>query len=99
MTLEGVTLSVFNFSSNSEDLSEYLIEELTIALIGMDMDVIDRNNINEVNREIYYGFTGAVDDNTAQAYGYDVGIQTVILGSFTKSSDNAYKLRIQTIDV
>jgi hypothetical protein len=98
-TSENVTVSVFNFSSDSKELSEYIIEELTIAFINAGMDVIDRNNLNEVNREIYYGFTGAVDDATAQAYGYDIGVQTVVLGSFTKSPDNTYRLRIQAIDV
>jgi hypothetical protein len=96
---EGVTISVFNFSSDSRNLSEYIIDELTIALINTGIDIIDRNNINEVNREIYYSFTGAVDDSTAQAYGHDVGVQTVVLGSFTKASDNTYRLRIQAIDV
>jgi hypothetical protein len=95
----GVTVSVFNFSSDSKSLSEYIIDELTIALINTGIDIIDRNNLDEVNREIYYGFTGAVDDSMAQAYGHDVGVQTVVLGSFTKTSDNTYRLRIQAIDV
>jgi hypothetical protein len=96
---EGVTVSVFNFSSDSITLSEYIIDELTIALINTGIDIIDRNNLNEVNREIYYGFTGAVDDSTAQAYGHDVGVQTVVLGSFTRASDNTYRFRVQAIDV
>jgi len=63
------------------------------------MDVFDRNNLDEVNREIYHGFTGAVNDDSAQSYGKDIGVQTVILGSLTKSGENVYSLRVQAIVV
>jgi hypothetical protein len=96
---DRTTISVFNFSSESRKLSEYIVDELTIALINIGLDVYDRNNLDEVNREIYYGFSGAVDDNTAQAYGHDIGVQTVVLGSITESSNNTYRLRIQAIVV
>jgi hypothetical protein len=96
---QGTSVAVFNFSADTKKLSEYIIDELTISLINFGMDVYDRNNLDEVNREIYYGFTGAVDDNTAQSYGHDVGVQMVILGSFTKTSDNTYRLRVQAIAV
>jgi TolB-like protein len=95
----GTSVAVFNFSADSKKLSDYLVDELTIALANTGMDVYDRNNLNEVNREIYYGFTGAVDDDTAQAYGHDIGVQTVVLGSITSSGNNVYRLRIQAIIV
>jgi hypothetical protein len=95
----GTSVAVFNFSSDSKKLSDYIVDELTIALANVGMNVYNRNNLDEVNREIYYGLTGAVDDNTAQAYGHDVGVQTVILGSITASSNNMYRLRIQAIEV
>jgi hypothetical protein len=95
----GTSVAVFNFSSDSKKLSDYIIDELTTALVNVGVNVYDRNNLDEVNREIYYGFTGAVDDNTAQSYGHDIGVKTVILGSITASSNNVYRLRIQAIEV
>ncbi|MDR1250307.1 MAG: hypothetical protein LBK63_13530 [Treponema sp.] len=96
---EGTSVAVFNFSSDSKKLSDYIVDELTIALANIGINVYDRNNLDEVNREIYYGFTGAVDDNTAQAYGHDVGVKTVILGSIAVASNKIYRLRIQAIEV
>lgn len=75
-------------------MSAYVVDELTIALTNTGMNVFDRNNLDEINREIYYGFTGAVNDDTAQSYGKDVGVNTVILGSITKSGDTEYSLRV-----
>jgi hypothetical protein len=95
----GTSVAVFNFTSDSEKLSVYIVDELTIALTNTGMDVFDRNNLDEVNREIYYGFTGAVNDDTAQSYGKDVGVNTVILGSIIKSGDSEYRLRVQAIIV
>ena len=95
----GTTVAVFNFSSDSEKLSEYIVNELTFALANNGMNVFDRNNLDEVNREIYHGFTGAVNDDSAQSYGHDVGVQTVILGSLTKTGDKVYSLRVQAIVV
>jgi hypothetical protein len=95
----GTSVAVFNFSSDSEKLSVYIVDELAIALANTGVNVFDRNNLDEVNREIYYGYTGAVNDDTAQSYGKDVGVQTVILGSITKSDDNEYRLRVQAIVV
>jgi hypothetical protein len=95
----GTSVAVFNFSSDSARLSDYIVDELTIALANVGMNVYDRNNLDEVNKEIYYGFSGAVNDDTAQSYGKDIGVQTVILGSMTKSDENTYRLRVQAIIV
>ena len=93
----GTSVAVFNFSASTTKLSEHIVNELTIALTNMGMNIYDRNNLDEVNREIYYGFTGAVNDDSAAKYGQDVGVQTVILGELTKSGDTEYRLRIQAI--
>jgi len=95
----GTSVAVFNFSSDSMKLSEFIIDELTIAMANTGMYVFDRNNLDEVNREVYYGFTGAVNDDTAQSYGHDTGVKTVILGSMTKAGENEYRLRVQAIVV
>jgi hypothetical protein len=96
---DGTKVAVFNFSSNSPKLTNHIIDGLTIALVNAGMDVFDRKNLDEVNKEIYYGFSGAVDDNTAQLYGHDVGVQTVVLGSFKTLGGNLYQLNIQAIAV
>ena len=58
-----------------------------------------RTYLDELNREIYFGFSGAVNEDTAQSYGKDIGAQTVILGSIAKSGENVYRLRVQAIVV
>jgi len=93
------SVAVFDFSSDSRMLSDYIADELVIALANTGMDVYDRKNLDKVNREIYYGMGDAVDENTAQMFGRDVGAQTVILGSFTKYSNTEYRLRVQAIVV
>jgi len=95
----GTSVAVFNFSSDSQRLSEYIVDELTIALATVGMNVYDRKNLDEVNREIYHGFTGAVNEDTAQFYGRDKGVPVVIIGSLIKSSDTVFRLRVQAIVV
>ena len=72
----GTSVAVFNFSADSQKLADYIVEELTVALVNTGMDVYDRNNMDEVNREIFFGMTGEVNDNTAQSYGQTVGVNT-----------------------
>jgi len=93
----NMTVAVYDFSSDSRNLSDYIIDELTIALANTGMDVYDRKYSSTVNREITRGTTDAVDPDTAQNYGRDVGAQTVILGSFTNFRGNEYRFRVQAI--
>jgi len=94
----GTRVAVFDFSSDTRKLSDYIVDELTIALTNTGMDVYDRKNLDTVNREIKYGDSDAVAENTAQQFGRDVGVQTVVLGSFMKSG-TVYKLTVKAIVV
>jgi len=93
----GTSIAVYNFSSDSRRLSEYIVDELTIALANKRDDVYDRWNLDEVNREIFFSQTDAVNEDTAAAYGENIGAQVVILGSIIKASDTEYRLRVQAI--
>ncbi|MDR1785263.1 MAG: hypothetical protein LBR23_02185 [Spirochaetaceae bacterium] len=96
--LEGASVAVFNIQSDYDSLSDYIFDELTIALSHAGADVLDRKNMDIVNLEITeFGRSGAQDMNTVQDFGNEIGAKAVIIGSFAKAGAH-YRFRIQVIE-
>jgi TolB-like protein len=90
---------VLNCTSKWPDLSDYIIEELIGYIVNeRKLTVVDRQNIENIRREMDFQLSGDVSDETAQSIGKMLGAQTIISGSIT-AIGNAYRLRVRAIAV
>jgi hypothetical protein len=88
-----------NFSSNWQELSAYVIDELNNAIVrGGALTVVDRQQLDVVRREQNFQMSGDVDDQSAQSIGKFLGAQSVLSGSFTIIG-NITRFRIRVIAV
>jgi curli biogenesis system outer membrane secretion channel CsgG len=95
----GTKLAALYFSSDSETLSEYIIEELSTNLINTKkFVVVDRKNLDQVRDELNLQMSGDVSDESAQSIGRFLGAQSIMTGSIQKIG-NLYRLRFNTIAV
>ena len=95
----GIKVVVLNFDSASERLSNYVIDEMITALVrGGKVIVVDRANLELIQREMNFQLSGEVSDSSAQAIGQKLGAQSIISGSL-EDIGNYYRMRFRTIDV
>jgi TolB-like protein len=91
----SVAVLPFSASIDNEELkgldralSEMLITDLTAL---QSIEVVERNRLDEVFKEIQLGKDGFIDPSTAATIGKGVGAKTILTGSFFAMGD---KLRI-----
>jgi TolB-like protein len=90
---------ILNVSSRHADLSTYVIEELTASLVNDGrLTVVDRQNLDIIQKEMQFQMSGEVSDESAQAIGKKLGAQTIISGSID-SLGSLFRLRIRAIEV
>jgi TolB-like protein len=95
----GQKVVVLNFSSSSEDFSEYVLGELSTELVnGRKLQVVDRRNLEAIRAEMDFQMSGEVSDESAQAIGRKLGAEYIISGSLTNTG-GIYRFRINTINV
>ncbi|MDR2519103.1 MAG: SUMF1/EgtB/PvdO family nonheme iron enzyme [Spirochaetaceae bacterium] len=95
----GIKVAVLNFTSSSERLSDYVVEELATTLVnGRRLVVVDRRDIDLIRREMHFQFSGDVSDESAQRIGVMLGAQSIISGSLVDTGVN-YRFRINVINV
>jgi TolB-like protein len=95
----GTLVVVLNFSSKHEELSTYVIEELTANLVNNGkLTVVDRQNLDTIQKEMQFQMSGEVSDESAQAIGKKLGAQTIISGSID-ALGNIFRLRVRAIEV
>ena len=96
---QGTVVAVLNFDSTSYVFSEYVIAELTEKLtIGRKVNVIDRQNLLPVSKEMNLQLSGNVSDQSAQAIGQLLGAQSIVSGSLTNMG-SFHRFRIRVIHV
>jgi len=96
---KGTKLVVLNFKSSSPQLSEYIMEELTVHFVNSGFfTVVDRSNLELLQQEMAFQLSGEVSDETAQSIGKKLGAQTIISGSVEPMGD-VFRLRIRAIAV
>jgi hypothetical protein len=61
----GTRVALVAFSSEYENLSEYIMDELTGALVNGNLEVADRRNLAYVFKELNFQMSGDVSDDTA----------------------------------
>jgi len=94
----GSRVAIVAFESENDNLSDYIMAELSGALFDRGLDVADRQNLAYVYKELNYNISGDVSDETAQSIGKILGAQMVITGSLTNLG-GSYRYRTNAIRV
>ena len=76
----GTRMAIVAFESESSNLSDFIKEELTGALVRLGIEVADRQNLGFVFQELNFNMTGYVSDENAQRIGHILGAELVITG-------------------
>ena len=94
---ERTTVVVINFQSDSERLTDYVIDELNgkIANIGK-IRPVERRLLNELRSELNFNMSGEVSDESAQNIGRMLGSRYIILGSIDFIGSQ-YRIRFRAI--
>ncbi|MDR1898983.1 MAG: hypothetical protein LBQ55_03145 [Treponema sp.] len=95
----GSKAAVLNVNSESESLADYIIEELTGALVnGRKLIITDRKNLELIREEMNFQLSGDVSDESMQAIGKMLGAEYIVSGSFTDLG-GTFRFRVRTINV
>ncbi|MHC6203850.1 tetratricopeptide repeat protein, partial [Breznakiellaceae bacterium SP9] len=96
--LPGSRVSVVAFESEHDNLSNYIMEELTGALVNRRIEVADRNNLPYVYKQLNLQPSGDVSDKAAQSIGKFLGAQLIITGQLLNIGET-YRYRINAVHV
>ena len=92
-------IGVVNMQSSSINLSNYVIDSTVMHLVNTDrFVVIERADLNSIQREHQYQISGEVSDATAISVGQQLGVQFIVTGSIMPLGDN-YSLRLKITDI
>jgi tetratricopeptide (TPR) repeat protein len=94
----GTRVVIASFSSEHENLSNYIMDELAGALTDGSLEVADRRNLAYVYKELNFQMSGDVSDETAVSIGKFLGAKYVVTGQFIKAGDR-YRYRLTGINV
>ena len=81
----GTEIAVSRFSSDSQELSEWLAKETEARLIRTGkFKLLERNakNLKIIDSELDYQYSGNVDDSSMVELGYRLGAKYLVYGSF-----------------
>ena len=84
------------FDSFSADLSNYIMDEITGALINKGFEVADRRNLEYAYRELGIQKPGDISDETARSIGKFLAADIVITGRLT-DANNMYRYFLSAI--
>jgi len=94
----GSRVAIVAFESESDQLSDFIMEELTGALFDSKIEVADRQNLEYVYQELKFQMSGDVSDETALSIGRFLGAELVITGQL-RHLGSTYRLTINAIRV
>ena len=95
----GTTVAIVGIASDTEAMSEYLLDEMTIRIVqNRKLTVADRGNLEAIKKEMDFQLSGEVSDASIKEIGAMVGADVVILGSLTTIGD-IFMLTLQALDV
>ncbi|MDR2094802.1 MAG: DUF1566 domain-containing protein [Treponema sp.] len=96
---KGVKIAALNFSSPSEQLSGYVLDELSGHLVNArNLVVVDRTELDLLRQEEQFQMSGEVSDESALSIGQKLGAQFIVSGGLS-SMGNAYRFRIRVLNV
>ena len=85
-------MAIVAFESENDNLSDFIMEEITGALVDRRIEVADRQNLAYVYKEPGFQMSGDVSDETALSIGKFLGAQLVITGQL-QSTGGSYRYR------
>ena len=95
----GTTVAIVGIASDTEAMSEYLLDEMTIRIVqNRKLTVADRANLEAIKKEMNFQLSGEVSDATMKEIGAMVGADVVIHGNLNKIGD-IFMLTLQALDV
>jgi TolB-like protein len=95
----GSKIVILNINSDSDDLSNYIIDELIAnAVNDRIFEVVDRQQLDLIRAEQNFQFSGEVDDNLALDIGKFFGAQSIISGTLGRLGSR-YRLTIRALEV
>jgi uncharacterized protein YjdB len=96
---EGTKIALINFSSSSAQLSEYVLEGISLHLVNDGkLIVVDRANLDRVRQEQGFQLSGEVSDESAKAIGQMLGADAIVTGSLTNIG-REYRINMKAISV
>jgi len=95
---KGSRVAIVAFESENDNLSDFIMQEITGALVDRGIEVADRQNLAYVYKELNFQMSGDVSDETAQSVGKFLGAQLVITGQLT-GMGASYRYRASAIHV
>ncbi|MDR1637401.1 MAG: hypothetical protein LBR93_08685, partial [Treponema sp.] len=81
----GTRVAIVGFASEQGNLSEYIMDELTGALVDGGLEVADRRNLAFAYKELNFQMSGDVSEETAVSIGKFLGAPYVITGQLVKA--------------
>ena len=92
-------VAIVNINSGHQKLSYYIIDELNNNIVNLgNLTIVERQNLNLIQNEMDFQFSGEVSDESVQSISKKWGAQTIILGEIFLI-DNIYRLRIKAVSV
>lgn len=92
-------VAVLNFLTETKEMDEYVQNGLTASIFeNSTLQVVTRQNMDKVEKELKFQNSGLVSDNTALSIGERLGAHKIIFGSL-EELDNKYILQIKMLNV
>jgi hypothetical protein len=95
----NTNIALLTVESDAQALSDYIFEELWIHFEdSRSFALVDRRNLELIQRELEYQYSGNVSEESAQSIGKQFGAQTLVYGKMTRLGGE-YRLVIHATDV
>jgi len=92
-------VAVVNIQSPANNLTNYIIDSLLMRFVNEGKFIlIERSDLNLLEKEQRYQLSGMVSDETAASIGKQLGTQFIISGSMLPLGDR-YSLKLKVINV
>jgi hypothetical protein len=92
-------IALLVFESESRLLSDYIFEELWVRFEdGSSFVMVERQNLERIEKELEYQYSGAVSDESALSITKQLGAQTLVYGKMTRLGEE-YRLTVHATDV
>jgi len=79
----GSRVAVLDFQTSSEDLSAFIRDEFTAALVAKRIEVVARHSLEYVQTELDLSLSGSVSDESALSIGKWVAAELLVTGQLT----------------
>ena len=95
----GTTIAIIGISSATQDLSDFMLDELTLGFVQTKkLTIANRANLEAIKTEMNFQLSGEVSDESIQQIGAMVGANIVVHGSLKPLGRN-FNLVVQALDV